>query len=193
MDPGSFSPVSINYFGTNLHKGLAKLVPAFYLEEDYNLSGSKITPVDALLSSHLSLAANISSVLPIAVGSLTGTIYSGLNTISGISNYFVIQNNLTYITQEKFEKNVLAKLNKTFADFATSSSYVNYLSSTFIPTNTIKPSPTPTSSTPSTPVPTPTNSPKPSISQSPTPIPTPSYSPRISTTIKPTPSSTPIP
>jgi hypothetical protein len=133
MDPGSFSPVSINYFGTNLHKGLAKLVPAFYLEEDYNLSGSKITPVDALLSSHLSLAANISSVLPIAVGSLTGTIYSGLNTISGISNYFVIQNNLTYITQEKFEKNVLAKLNKTFADFATSSSYVNYLSSTFIP------------------------------------------------------------
>lgn len=121
------------FHSTSLYKDLEKVVPAFYFEEDYNLSGTKITPVDALLSANISLAANISAVLNINVASLTGTIYSSLNNISGISNYFVIQNGLTNLTQEKFEKNVLAKLNKTFADFSTSSSYLRYLSSTFIP------------------------------------------------------------
>lgn len=108
-------------------------IPKHYLEEDYNLSGFENDPIDALLKSHLLLADNITSVINIATGTLTGTSYSALDTISGIAPYFVIQNDLTDITPEFFEKKIMIPVGYSLKDYPTSASFSQFVTGTLLP------------------------------------------------------------
>jgi len=129
--PKIFGPESRNYHSTNLFQGIEYLIPKVYFEEDYTLSGKYVDPIDQLLNSHLVLANNISSILPI--NPITGTVYSSIDSISGIANYFIIQNDLSELTPDNFEKKILIPLGKSFKDFGTSAEFYNYLSGTFVP------------------------------------------------------------
>ena len=108
-------------------------IPKHYTEEDYNLSGFSDDPIDSVLKSHLVLANNITSVISISTGSLTGTSYSSLDTISGISPYFVIQNQLTEITPEFFEKKIMIPLGYSLRDFTSSAAFNGFVTGTLIP------------------------------------------------------------
>ncbi|HAT64921.1 MAG TPA: hypothetical protein DCS66_10010, partial [Flavobacteriaceae bacterium] len=55
---------------------------------------------------------------------------SGIDTLSGISKFFVKQNKLTWITPKDFETNILKKLGKNYSSFSTSSDFLTYLSGT---------------------------------------------------------------
>lgn len=111
------------YFKTNYAEIFKIITPQCYLEEDISLSGLEVSPLDQVLNTHLVLANNLSSILPIsAVGSL-----STINTLSGIAPYFVKQNKLTNITPFEFERSILNPLGHTLADYSSSSAFKSFL------------------------------------------------------------------
>ncbi len=108
-------------------------IPKHYLDEDYNLSGVSDDPIDSLLKSHLNIANNITSIISVNTATLTGTSYSSLDSISGIAPYFIIQNQLTNLTPELFEKKVLIPMGYSIKDFTSSAAFHSFVTGTFIP------------------------------------------------------------
>ena len=122
---------SRNYTKVNFVELLETLTPEFYKLEDSNFSGLELNPFSDIINSHVRGASIITSVLPLS--SITGTITQNLDSISGISKFFVKQNNLTYITPVSFEEKILYPLGTSFKNYNTSSEFYNYVSSTLCP------------------------------------------------------------
>lgn len=119
----SFSPDPDYYNKSNFYEVLKIISPSVYYEEDVSLSGLGIDDVDSIVNSHL-LAA---SALPVVM------YVSGYEDLSTISQYFVKQNKLTYITAQIFEDKILSPLGYSFDSFKNSEEFVTYLSGNLLP------------------------------------------------------------
>ena len=84
-----------------------------------------------VINSHIKVSNNIANVIPLSAVDNTQT--STLDTISGISQYFVKQNELTKINPFLFESKILSPLGTRFSKFDTSGDFNNYLSGTLLP------------------------------------------------------------
>jgi hypothetical protein len=125
-----FSQTSISYPKSKFVDVVEVLLPGFYKEDELSLSGTENSHDADLINSHISVAANFSSLIP---NIASGVNYSSIYDISSLSQFFVIQNRLTSITPTKFEQEILFLDNKNFKDFSTSSAFRTYLEETLIP------------------------------------------------------------
>jgi len=123
------------YSKSNFVDMLELITPALYAEEDISLNGLEVNPLTQIINSHVSIAENISTVLPLS------SVSTDLGSLSGICSFFVKQNELTKVSTEGFFEDILYPLNQSYSEFDVSSSYVNYLSSNFLP-KIIPPGPT---------------------------------------------------
>ena len=95
-----------NFYKRNYYEALEKIIPQLYLEEDLTLSGEQASVYESVVNSHLVYAGNESSFLNV---SATDN-FSDINSLSGMSRFFVKQNKLTDISPESFELDVLLPL-----------------------------------------------------------------------------------
>jgi len=131
MDSSKYTPSPRNYYKTNFVELIELITPEVYKQKDLELSGVELNPVSDLINRHIQAANNISTV--ISLSGVTDTQTSSLGSITGISQYFVKQNNLTNINPFLFESKILNPLGTTFRDYETSSSFNSYLSGTLLP------------------------------------------------------------
>ena len=125
-------PNSQTYFKRNYVDAVKIITPDIYFADDIALSGTEVPAVSQLINSHI-LAADATGVM--YVSALDTVDYlSSIDQISGLSKYFVKQNNLTWIASKDFEEDILVKLGKTYSSFDSSAAFINYLSGTFLPT-----------------------------------------------------------
>jgi hypothetical protein len=125
----AFDPTQRTYFKRNYGDALTKIVPGVYSLKDFALSGVGDDPLDLLLKTHLTAAANISEVLNVSAT----TNFPQIDTLSGITPFFVKQNNLTQITPFLFERDLLEPLNFELEAFDTSTDWKNYLQNDLLP------------------------------------------------------------
>lgn len=124
-----FDPTQKTYFKRNYSKALESIVPTVYMLKDFEVSGLELDPLDEILKTHLLAAENISTLLPI---SATPN-FAAINTISGISPFFVKQNQLTRVSPFTFERDILDPLGFQMEAFETSGEWRNYLESDLLP------------------------------------------------------------
>lgn len=126
-----FSPTSRNYTKANFIDLIESYIPDVYLNEDLDLSGQGVNPVSEIINTHVQIANNISTVL--SISGVEGTQTSSINNISGISQYFVKQNDLTDISPFKLESKLLVPLGASLSRYDTSAEFETYVSSTLLP------------------------------------------------------------
>ena len=131
VDNSKYTPNPREYYKSNFVELLELLTPDVYQQEDLDLSGTETNPLSIVINSHLDVANNIASVLPIS--GVVGTQTESLSSIEGISQYFVKQNELTNITTQSFRQKILLPLSSNFSDFNTSGEFVTFLSSNLLP------------------------------------------------------------
>ena len=141
MGDSKYTPNPRNYYKTNFVDLVELITPEVYRTEDITLSGTETNPVSQVINSHLKVAANISNV--ISLSGVANSQTSSLENISGISQYFVKQNELTKINPFLFESKILLPLGSSISTFDTSAEFNTFLSGTllpmFIPASTSKP------------------------------------------------------
>jgi len=118
-----------NFYKRNYVDVLNIITPKIYQTEDLALSGLQFSPLDTLLESHINLAKNINTVFNIS-GVGKGAEFISL---SGASQFFIKQNNLTNITTQEFEEKILSPLGKSLKDFNKESDFRSYVEDTLIP------------------------------------------------------------
>jgi len=126
-----FTPTPRTYTKRNFVDLIELITPGLYQEEDLNLSGTGLNPLSQIINTHLTAANNISQVLSISAVANSQT--SALDTISGISQYFVKQNELTNISPYLFETKILIPLGKSIKDYDTSAAFNKYIGRTLLP------------------------------------------------------------
>ena len=131
MAENKYTPNPRKYYKTNFVDLIELITPEVYKTEDLSLSGTELNPISQIINSNLHLANNINSVISISAVENTQT--SSINTISGISQYFVKQNGLTKITPFSFEEKILLPIGRSLANFDTSGEFSDYLSATLLP------------------------------------------------------------
>ena len=131
MGVNKYTPKSRNYYKTNFVELVELITPEIYKQKDLELSGTELNPISDLVNRHVALADNIVNVL--SISGVTNTQTSSLGNISGISQYFVKQNELTKINPYLFESKILLPLGTSLANFDTSAEFNSYLSGTLLP------------------------------------------------------------
>lgn len=122
--------MSRKYTKSNFADLLENLIPELYRNEDIQMSGLTVDPVLDLINRHV--AAVDDGVLSISSIPDDDTTFR-LDNVSGMSQYFVKQNELTNISPYTLESKVLLPLSASLADFSTSSDFNEYLSATLLP------------------------------------------------------------
>jgi hypothetical protein len=131
MGESRYNPKKRTYGKRNFVEILEKITPAVYKDEDIAMSGTGVDLPDQVINSTINIATKINSILPISAIAYSQT--SSLNNISGISQYFVKQNELTKVTPYTFETKILNPLGKSLTNFSTSGDFNDYLSGTLLP------------------------------------------------------------
>lgn len=131
MGFSKYNPSPRNYYKTNFVELVELITPEIYQQKDLDLSGTKLNPISDLINRHVQAANNITDI--ISLSGVTNTQTSSLGNISGISQYFVKQNQLTNINAYTFESKILNPLGTTLKNYDTSSSFNTYLSGTLLP------------------------------------------------------------
>lgn len=131
VDNSKYTPNPRQYSKSNFVDLLELLTPKLYIQEDLDLSGTEVNPVSKVINSHLDIANNFSTVLPLSA--VPGTQTSELSSLNGISQYFVKQNNLTKVTTQSFREKILLPLSANYSDYDTSAQFKAFLSSTLMP------------------------------------------------------------
>lgn len=119
------------YFKPNYYEALKYIIPEFLTEDDIETFGTDVDIRDQVLNSNIQLASDFSSV--ITVSAVEGTAFSSIDTLNGITPYFVKQNGLTNLTTSRFEDKILKPLGKSITDFDTSSQLQSYISDDLLP------------------------------------------------------------
>jgi hypothetical protein len=119
------------FYKTNFVELLELITPEVYQTEDLKLSGTEVNPVSQVINSHLNVAKDIDTVITLSAVQDTQT--STLNTLAGISQYFVKQNKLTNISPFDFERKILLPLSTSLSHYDTSAEFNTYLSATLLP------------------------------------------------------------
>lgn len=117
------------YNKRNFNDVIEVFIPDLYLNKDIEASGTRLDPLSEIINSHITIAENIGTILPLSAG----TTFSSLDTLSGIMPFFVKQNNFTKISAESFERKILNLDNKSFRDFNSSAQFSTYLENTLLP------------------------------------------------------------
>jgi len=131
MQDNRYTPNPRKYYKSNYVEAVELITPNVYQEEDQTLSGTELNPLSNIINSNIRAAANISDVL--SISGVANSQTSSLGNISGISQYFVKQNQLTNINSYILESKILLPLGTTFANYQTSSEFNDYLSGTLLP------------------------------------------------------------
>ena len=116
------------YFKPNYYEAMKYIVPHYLTQDDIDNFGEEVDLRDQVLNSNIKLANNFHNL--IEVSSVENTVYSGIDTPSGISDYFVKQNNLTNVTTRSFEDKILKPLGQSILNYDTSSEFASYISGT---------------------------------------------------------------
>jgi len=138
FNPRYFDPRKRKYTKRNYDEAIKIIVPGMYLQDDLDLSGTELDPIEDIINSHVR-AADIMSTAGsgLFVSAIPGTYLSSINNASGLSHYFIKQNNLTRITPEDFERFILHPLSVSIKSFDTSNSFGAFVSGTLLPRITI--------------------------------------------------------
>jgi len=121
-----------NFFKRNYFEALKYIIPGYLYEDDITSDNPKSDDlVDTIINSHIDVAANFGTLFN--VSAIAGTISENIQNFSGASLYFVKQNNLTNITTQQFEQNILSLLGSNFKDFPEQSDFENYVDNTLLP------------------------------------------------------------
>jgi len=120
------------FFKRNYFEALKYILPGYLYEDDISTTEKDFNLDDVVINSHIDIANNFSSILPVSANSHS-TVYSSLGNIDGASVFFVKQNNLTNITTKKFEDKILSYFDRKFTDFQEASDLETFLESTLIP------------------------------------------------------------
>ncbi len=75
------------YFKPNYYEALKYIIPEFLTEDDIETFGTDVDIRDQVLNSNIQLASDFSSV--ITVSAVEGTAFSSIDTLNGITPYFV--------------------------------------------------------------------------------------------------------
>ena len=89
------------YFKPTYYEAIKYIVPQYLTEDDISTFGKEVDIKDQVINSHIDIASNFSSVIP--VSGVEDTLYSSVSSLSGIAPYFIKQNGLTNITTERFQ------------------------------------------------------------------------------------------
>lgn len=119
------------YYKSNYSKALEYIVPKYLIYDDLNNFGEDVDLKDKIINCHIDIASDISSILN--VSSISGTVFSSINSYQGISKYFIKQNRLSEITPELFHEKILDRVNLSYSDFNSSGEFKNYIDSTLLP------------------------------------------------------------
>jgi len=119
------------FFKPTYYKALQYIIPSYLLDDDNQAFGTEVDLKDQIINSHISFCDNVSSILNIS--SIPGSVYYGINTLSGICTFFIKQNELTKITPEDFELTILDRVNTAYKQFKTEDEFKTYISSTLLP------------------------------------------------------------
>ena len=119
------------YFKPNYHEALKYLLPSYLYDDDITGTPKDDDVADVIINSHLDVASGLSST--IHVSAVEGTTYSSIDSLVGIAPFFVKQNELTNITTQEFESDILTYFNKTFNGFANPSSFESFTQETLLP------------------------------------------------------------
>lgn len=125
-----------NFYKRNYVKATEIITPKFYLETDNQFAGQDIDILDEIINTHINIASRYSDVIISSIGGITtvpDSGFSSINTITGLSQFFVKQNNLTDIDANDFERKILLPLGQTLKNFQTSSQFRSYLVNTLLP------------------------------------------------------------
>lgn len=125
------NPTPRNFYKTNFVELVELITPEIYQQKDLELSGVELNPISDIINRHVQLGNDISEVISISGVDYTQT--SSLGNISGISQYFVKQNELTKINPFLFESKILLPLGESFSNFDSSADFNTYLSGTLLP------------------------------------------------------------
>lgn len=106
-------------------------IPNLYFEDEYVKENKDIDALDQVINSNLAILGNFTSIVNIS--SINGTLYSSINTPSGLSPFFVKQNKLTDIQIDEFEKFILNPINLSFKDFKLKEDFSKLLKTTLLP------------------------------------------------------------
>ena len=131
MGDNKYTPNPRLFYKTNFVELIDLITPEVYQTEDLDISGTEVNPVSQVINSHLNVANNIGTVIPLS--GIRDTQTSTIQTVSGISQYFVKQNKLTNISPFDFESKILLPLGKSMSDYDTSAEFNTYLSGTLLP------------------------------------------------------------
>ena len=131
MQDNRYTPSPRKYYKSNYVDAVELITPKVYQQEDLTLSGTEVNPLSNIINSNIRAAANISDVL--SISGVANSQTSSLGNISGISQYFIKQNELTKINAFTLEQKILLPLGTTFANYQTSSEFNDYLSETLLP------------------------------------------------------------
>jgi len=119
-----------NFFQRNYSEALKFILPGYLYEDDVSGTPKSDDLVDTIINSHIDIAANFTSL--INVSAVANTSFSSINTTQGIAPYFVKQNNLTNITTQNFEDNILSYFDVKFKDFKDQEAFSNYVDDTLL-------------------------------------------------------------
>jgi hypothetical protein len=111
-----------NFFKRNYFEALKYILPGYLYEDDVSETPKSEDPIDVIINSHIDIADNFSSILNV----------STLDSFSGISPYFIKQNELTNITTQSFEDKVLSYFEKTFKGFESQDEFSTYVEDTLL-------------------------------------------------------------
>lgn len=117
------------FYKRNLSDAVQVLIPSQYLQSDLELSGVEVDPTHTIINSHILLARDFSTILPLSAG----VTFSSLNSYEGLAPFFYKQNNYTNITPEDFEREILNPLNASFRSFDSSAKFQSFVISSLIP------------------------------------------------------------
>lgn len=123
------------YFKPDYYQALKFIVPNYILNDEDLEHGKEVDIKDQIINCHIDIANNISSVLNISA--IEGTLFSSINTLEGIANYFIKQNELTNITPDLFNVRILNRVGKKLSNFKTEEEFSEYLNTELLPSITL--------------------------------------------------------
>lgn len=113
----------------NFSEAIELLIPDQYVQADLETSGLVVDPTLDVINSHINIARDILTILPLSAGND----FSSLSSFDGISPFFIKQNNFTNVTSEEFERHILNDLGYSFRSFESSSAFKELIETVVIP------------------------------------------------------------
>ena len=109
-----YSPSKRQFFKRNYVDAIELITPDLYIQDDISASGYETKVVNEVLNFHLkTIQAMTTTGSGLDLSAVPNySVLSALNTVNGLSQFSIPQNNLTNITPQGFERDILLPLEK---------------------------------------------------------------------------------